>query len=87
MTYRLGLFDVMISGAAVLTVLILAIVLQRGGLAQPFALAIGVPCSLLVLYPAIRRRSRGRLKFYKWAIVAVLVGLFGMLFDLAAMHL
>jgi len=87
MTYRFGVFDLVISGAAVLTVVLLAAVLQRAGLAQPFALAIAVPCSLLVLYPAMRRWSRSELPFQKWALVALLVALAGLLLDLVVVGL
>ncbi len=82
MTHRFGLFDIAISGAAVLTVVLLAAVLQRAGLAQPFALAIAIPCSLLVLYPATRRWWRSELPFLKWAGVVLLITLAGLLVNL-----
>lgn len=87
MRSRFGPFDLMVCVAAVLTGLLLAVVLQRAGLAQPFAIAIALPCSLLVFYPAIRRWSGGELRFYKWATVAVLVGLFELIFDRVLAHL
>ncbi len=87
MRSRFGLFDLMVCVAAALTGLLVSAVLQSAGLAQPYALAIALPCSFLVLYPAVRRWSRGKLRFYKWAIVGLLVGLFGLLLDLVAVRL
>jgi 4-hydroxybenzoate polyprenyltransferase len=87
MTNEFGLLDVAIGGAAALTVLVIAVVLQRAGLSQPFALAIAVPCGLLAFYPVMRRRSRRELPFYKWGIVALAVALAGLLLDLLVVHL
>jgi len=82
MTHHIGIFDVAISGAAILTVLLLSVVLERAGLAQPLALAIALPCSLLVLYPAIRRWMRAAIPFHKWAMTTVFIALAGLLLEL-----
>jgi len=87
MAHRFGLFELAIGAAALMAILLLSVVLQRAGLAQPFALAIAIPCSLLVLYPVMRRWSDTELPFSKWAIVALLVALVGLVLDLVVVRL
>lgn len=84
---RFGLFGFVVCVAAALAGLLVSAALQRFGLAQPYAVSIAAPCSFLVLYPLMRRWSQGNLRFYSWAVVALLVGLFQLLLSLAVMHL
>ena len=84
---RFGLFGLVVCAAAGLAGLLVSAVLQRLGLAQPYAVSIAAPCSFLVLYPLMRRWSQGKLRFYSWAVVALLVGLVQLLLNLAMMYL
>ncbi len=84
---RFGLFGLVVCAAAALAGLIVSAVLQRLGLAQPYAVSIAAPCGFLVLFPLMRRWSQGSLRLSTWVAVAFLFGAFGLLFDRVLAHL
>jgi putative flippase GtrA len=77
-TYRFGALDLLIGGAAIIVILAISVLLQRAGVAQPFAIAAAMAGGLLTLYPAMRRWSRAELPFYKWGLVTATIVLVGL---------
>lgn len=62
-----GTFDLALAIIAVVVIVGSSALLQRAGLTQPWAMAAAVPAGLLVVYPTIRRWSRGHVPVSQWA--------------------
>jgi putative flippase GtrA len=67
--YRVGTFDLLVGGAAVVVTVAISALLQHAGVTQPYAMAAAMAAGLLALYPAMRRWSRADVPLYKWALV------------------